>query len=162
MNQCVIYPGTFDPVTNGHIDIIRRAALIFPRLIIAIAANHVKKPYFSLQTRIALVERALEGTKGVEVIGFDNLLIDCVRKLKGSIILRGLRAVGDFEYECQLAAMNRQLSKEVETIFLPPAQEVMFISSSLVREIAQLDGDVSPFVPSCVVEAFLARKNNVA
>ena len=148
MKKKAIYPGTFDPVTNGHIDIISRAAQIFPELIVAVASNKAKRPYLSLETRIRLLEEAVNHLPGVRVVGFDNLLIDFVLQQNAEIILRGLRAVSDFEYEFQLAGMNRQLSKKVETIFLTPSEHLMFISSSLVREIAALNGDVSQFVPA--------------
>ncbi|MDP1602159.1 MAG: pantetheine-phosphate adenylyltransferase [Legionella sp.] len=153
MKNRAIYPGTFDPVTNGHIDIISRAAKIFPEIIVAVASNHSKNPYFPLEQRIELIENALDGLPGVTVIGFDNLLIDLVHEQKAGIILRGLRAVNDFEYEFQLAGMNRKLSPETETVFLTPSEHLMFISSTLVREIAKLKGDVSQFVPPGVVEA---------
>ena len=159
MKKKAIYPGTFDPVTNGHIDIISRAAKLFPELVIAVASNKAKCPYLPLETRIALLEEAVNHIPGVKVLGFDSLLINFVLEQKGSIILRGLRAVSDFEYEFQLAGMNRKMSKEVETVFLTPSENLMFISSTLVREIASLKGDVSQFVPACVVRE-LSRKYN--
>lgn len=154
MKQKAIYPGTFDPVTNGHIDLISRASQIFPEVIVAVAHNAVKRPFFSLSERIELVQKAIAPLSGVSVVGFDSLLIHFVQEQQAGIILRGLRAVSDFEYEFQLAGMNRKLSKHVETIFLTPSEDSMFISSSLVREIASLGGDVSGFVPSVVVDAF--------
>ncbi|KTD26076.1 pantetheine-phosphate adenylyltransferase [Legionella israelensis] len=153
MKQKVIYPGTFDPVTNGHIDIIKRAAKLFPEMVIGVASNRAKQPFFPLQTRIRLVEESLKELTSVVVVGFDCLLIDFVKQQKASIILRGLRAVSDFEYEFQLAGMNRKLSRHIETIFLTPSEDLMFISSTLVREIALLGGDVSQFVPENVVQA---------
>jgi pantetheine-phosphate adenylyltransferase len=159
MNQKAIYPGTFDPVTNGHIDIIKRAANIFPELIVAVASNKAKRPYLSLETRIQLLEEVVGTIPGVKVVGFDNLLIDFVLEQKAGIILRGLRAVSDFEYEFQLAGMNRKLSTQVETLFLTPSENLMFISSSLVREIAALNGDVSQFVPAGVVRELHKRQN---
>lgn len=159
MNNRAIYPGTFDPVTNGHIDIIRRAVNIFPEVIVAVASNRFKRPWLSLSDRIALIENALEGLPNVTVIGFDCLLIDFVNQQKAGIILRGLRAVNDFEYEFQLAGMNRQLSPDIETVFLTPSAHLMFISSTLVREIASLNGDVSQFVPSAVIEALKHRND---
>ena len=152
MQQKAIYPGTFDPVTNGHVDLIRRAVKIFPQVIVAVASNKVKKPFFSLETRIALLEEALVDVDGVRVVGFEGLLIDFAKEQQAGIILRGIRAVSDFEYEFQLAGMNRKLSKAVETVFLTPSEELMCISSSLVREIALLKGDISQFVPSCVIK----------
>lgn len=159
MKQKAVYPGTFDPVTNGHIDIIGRAAKIFPELIVAVANNKSKRPYLSLETRIQLLEEVVGTLPGVQVIGFDSLLIDFVLEQKAGIILRGLRAVSDFEYEFQLAGMNRKLSKQVETLFLTPSENLMFISSTLVREIAALNGDVSQFVPACVVKELHKRQN---
>ncbi|CEK11918.1 pantetheine-phosphate adenylyltransferase [Legionella hackeliae] len=158
MKHKAIYPGTFDPVTNGHIDIITRASKIFPELVVAVASNSAKRPYFPLETRIALIEEALGDLPGVSVIGFDCLLIDFVHQQKAGIILRGLRAVNDFEYEFQLAGMNRKLSQDIETLFLTPSEHVLFISSTLVREIAQLGGDVSQFVPSSVERAFSQKR----
>lgn len=154
MKQKAIYPGTFDPVTNGHLDIISRASQLFPEVIVAVAHNAAKRPFFSLTERIELVEKSVAHLSGVSVVGFDNLLIHFVQEQQAGIILRGLRAVSDFEYEFQLAGMNRKLSKLVETLFLTPSEDFMFISSSLVREIASLGGDVSGFVPSVVVDAF--------
>jgi pantetheine-phosphate adenylyltransferase len=159
MKQKAIYPGTFDPVTNGHIDIISRAAKIFPELIVAVASNKVKRPYLSLETRIRLLEDVVGTIPGVRVVGFDSLLIDFVLEQQAGIILRGLRAVSDFEYEFQLAGMNRKLSKQVETLFLTPSENLMFISSTLVREIAALNGDVSQFVPAGVVVELYKRQN---
>jgi pantetheine-phosphate adenylyltransferase len=159
MKQKAIYPGTFDPVTNGHIDIITRASKIFPELIVGVASNKVKRPYLTLETRIRLLKDAVGFLPGVKVIGFDNLLIDFVLEQKAGIILRGLRAVSDFEYEFQLAGMNRKLSKQVETLFLTPSENLMFISSTLVREIAALNGDVSQFVPAAVVKELHQRQN---
>lgn len=157
MKQRAIYPGTFDPVTNGHIDIITRASRIFPELIVAVASNQAKRPYLSLDKRISLIEREVADLPGVSVVGFDNLLIDFVHAQKAGIILRGLRAVHDFEYEFQLAGMNRKLATDVETLFLTPSENLMFISSTLVREIAILNGDVSQFVPATVVDALQQR-----
>jgi len=153
MKPKAIYPGTFDPVTNGHIDIITRAAKLFPEVVVAVASNSAKQPFFSLEKRIELVREVIGDLPGVSVIGFNTLLIHFVREQNAGVILRGLRAVSDFEYEFQLAGMNRKLAKHVETLFLTPSENYMFISSTLVREIAALDGDVSGFVPPAVVRA---------
>ena len=161
MKQKAIYPGTFDPVTNGHVDIIGRAAHIFPELVVAVASNKVKRPYLSLETRIKLLEDTVGHFPGVQVVGFDSLLIDFALEQEASIILRGLRAVSDFEYEFQLAGMNRKLSKKIETLFLTPSENLMFISSTLVREISALGGDVSQFVPEVVVQALHKRQNEM-
>ena len=157
MQTTVIYPGTFDPITNGHLDIIERAAKIFPELVVAVASNEAKKPYLPLQNRIDILKESVAHLPGVHVVGFKTLLIDFVKAQQASIIIRGLRAVSDFEYEFQLAGMNRKLSKEVETVFLTPSEHLMFVSSTLVREIASLHGDISPFVPAGVVKALQSR-----
>ncbi|BCA96726.1 phosphopantetheine adenylyltransferase [Legionella antarctica] len=159
MKQKAVYPGTFDPVTNGHIDIITRGAQIFPELIVAVASNKAKRPFLSLEKRIQLLEEVVGDIPGVQVVGFDSLLIDFVMEQNAGIILRGLRAVSDFEYEFQLAGMNRKLSKQVETLFLTPSENLMFISSTLVREIAALNGDISQFVPDVVVRELHKRQN---
>ncbi|MEX2499606.1 MAG: pantetheine-phosphate adenylyltransferase [Wenzhouxiangellaceae bacterium] len=154
-----IYPGTFDPLTNGHTDLIERAARMFDRVVVAIAESAHKKPAFPLEERILLARSVLEdsGCENVEVTGFDILLAKFVSDQGAGVILRGLRAVSDFEYEFQLASMNRHLAHNVETVFLTPAEEYSFISSSLVKEIARLDGDVSQFVDLRVATALRAR-----
>ncbi len=152
-----IYPGTFDPITNGHSDLIERASRLFDRVILAVAANPKKTPMFDLGERVAMAEKALEGLENVHVEGFDSLLVDYVRAQDAQVILRGLRAVSDFEYEFQLAGMNRRLAPEVETLFLTPAEQYAYISSSLVKEVAGLGGDVSPFVHPAVEAALAAR-----
>ncbi len=146
----ILYPGTFDPITNGHADIVRRAARLFQKVVVAIAANPGKAPAFSLETRVLLAKEVLADVKNLEVVGFGELTVEFARKHKLNAILRGLRAVSDFEFEFQLAAMNRHLGPEVETIFMTPAEQFTFISSSLVREIAILGGDVSQFVHPAV------------
>lgn len=158
MMQKAIYPGTFDPVTNGHLDIISRAAKIFPELIVAVASNNVKRPFFHLDQRIELVRQSVESLPNVTVKGFDSLLIHFVEAQQAGVILRGLRAVSDFEYEFQLAGMNRKMSKHIETMFLTPSENFMFLSSTLVREIAAFGGDVSEFVPKAVISALQAKK----
>lgn len=152
MKQKVIYPGTFDPVTNGHVDIIQRAAKLFPELVVAVASNKNKQPFLDVATRIHLLKEVVASIPGVQVVGFDNLLIDFVQQQEARVILRGLRAVSDFEYEFQLAGMNRKLLKDIETVFLTPSENMMFLSSTLVREIAMYNGDVSQFVPECVAK----------
>lgn len=154
MKAKAIYPGTFDPITNGHIDIICRASMLFSELVVGVASNQKKSPYFSLARRIELIQSSIGDLANVKVLGFNDLLIDFARNQGASIILRGLRAVNDFEYELQLAGMNRKMASDIETLFLTPSEQVLFISSSLVREIAQLGGDVSQFVPECVAKAF--------
>ena len=146
----ILYPGTFDPITNGHADIVRRAARMFDKVVIAIAANPGKAPAFPLETRVRLAKEVLHDVKNLEVVGFTELTVEIARKHKLVAILRGLRAVSDFEFEFQMAAMNRHLGPEVETIFMTPAEQFTFISSSLVREIAILGGDVSQFVHPAV------------
>ena len=141
-----VYPGTFDPLTRGHEDLVRRASTLFDRIIVAIADSKAKKPFFSLDDRIAMAKEVLSDVKNVEVMGFSGLLTDFVRKQGARVVLRGLRAVSDFEYEFQLAGMNRSLHPDMETIFLTPSEQHMFISATLVREIAALGGDVSEFV----------------
>lgn len=148
-----IYPGTFDPITNGHTDLILRAAKLFDKVIVAVAASTGKRPRFTLNERVVLVNKVLVGVDRVEIIEFDTLLVKFTRQCKADVILRGLRAVSDFEYEFQLAGMNRRLAPEVETMFLTPAEQFAYISSSLVKEIAALGGDVSEFVHPLVVEA---------
>lgn len=152
-----VYPGTFDPITNGHTDLVQRAAQLFDRVIVAIAASSNKQPTFSSEQRVDLARQALEGLANVQVIPFDTLLADFVQAHHAQVILRGLRAVSDFEYEFQLAEMNRHLAPGVETMFLTPAERYTFISSSLVREIASLGGDVSAFVHPQVEAALRTR-----
>ena len=152
-----VYPGTFDPLTRGHEDLVRRASTLFDAVILAVADSRVKKPFFRLQERLEMAKQVLSGLKNVEVVGFSGLLIDFVREHHARVVLRGLRAVSDFEYEFQLAGMNRNLNPEMETIFLTPSEQHMFISATLVREIAMLGGDVSKFVHP-IVRAMLAEK----
>jgi pantetheine-phosphate adenylyltransferase len=153
MKIIALFPGTFDPITNGHADLIRRAARLFEQVVVAIAANPEKQPLFSLQERIDLARAVLAAIEGVSVEGFDDLLIDCVRRHGARVILRGLRAVSDFEYEFQMAGMNKRLGPEIETAFLPASERDTFISASLVKEIATLGGDVSEFVAHDVAHA---------
>ncbi len=158
MALIAVYPGTFDPVTNGHTDLVRRACSIFDEVVVGVATTGgSKEPFFSLEERVALAEQALEKYPNAKVRGFDGLLVEFAHQQKAKVILRGLRAVSDFEFEFQLASMNRQLDSELESMFLTPAEEHAFISSSLVREIANLGGDVSKFVSSAVVKALKAR-----
>ena len=143
-----VYPGTFDPITHGHTDLVTRAARVFERVIVAIAESPHKTPFFSLEKRIELAQSQLNGLNNISIVGFSNLLDDFVQENGASVIVRGLRAVSDFEYEFQLASMNRNLREEVETMFLTPDEKYGFISSTLVREVARLGGDVSQFVGS--------------
>lgn len=153
MKIIALFPGTFDPITNGHADLIRVAARLFEQVVVAIAANPEKQPLFSLQERIDLARAVLADIEGVSVEGFDDLLIDCVRRHGARVILRGLRAVSDFEYEFQMAGMNKRLGPEIETAFLPASERDTFISASLVKEVATLGGDVSEFVAPDVAHA---------
>ncbi len=155
--RTAVYPGTFDPITYGHIDLVRRAAPLFERVVVGVAESPSKGPCFTLDQRVELARAALEGIPNVEVVGFHGLLAHFVRDIGGAVLLRGLRAVSDFEYEFQLASMNRHLIPEVETLFLTPAEQYSFISSSLVREIARLGGDVTGFVHPTVQAALKVR-----
>ena len=141
-----VYPGTFDPITHGHTDLVTRAARVFEKVIVAIAESPHKVPFLSLEKRIELAETQLGHLDNIEIVGFSNLLVDFVRESNASVIVRGLRAVSDFEYEFQLASMNRNLCEKIETMFLTPDEKFGFISSTLVREVARLGGDVSQFV----------------
>jgi pantetheine-phosphate adenylyltransferase len=158
--RTVIYPGSFDPLTNGHLDVILRAARLFDRVIVAVAENESKNPLFTLAERRQLVERCVRGIGHVEVDSFTGLLVEYVEKHRGHAILRGLRAVSDFEFEFQLALMNRKLNERVETIFMMPKDTYTFLSSRMVKEIARLGGDVTPFVPSPVRTALKRRLNS--
>ncbi len=155
--RTVVYPGTFDPITNGHVDLIQRAARLFDRVIVAVAADTHKMPVFSTEERVALVRASLGAHPNVEVREFSGLLVNFVRLQGATAIMRGLRAVSDFEYEFQLAGMNRRMAPDIETLFLMPAEQYTYISSSLVREIARLQGDVSGFVTPQVQAALQAR-----
>jgi pantetheine-phosphate adenylyltransferase, bacterial len=155
-SRTAVYPGTFDPITNGHIDLVARAAPLFDRIVVGVAASPTKGPTLPLELRVRLAREALAGHPNVEVRGFDTLLAHFVREVGAGVLLRGLRAVSDFEYEFQMASMNRRLIPEVETLFLTPAEQYSFISSSLVREIARLGGDVSGFVTPAVAAALQA------
>jgi len=155
-----IYPGTFDPITNGHVDLVIRASKLFDKVIVAIAINPGKTPAFSLQERVDFAEQTLTGMTNVEVCGFEGLLVEVAKQKNANVIIRGLRAVSDFEHEFQLASMNRKMEPDVETLFLTPAEQFSYISSSLVREIAALGGDVSEFVAPCVVTELKAKLLN--
>lgn len=157
MHIKAIYPGTFDPITDGHLDLILRGSKLFSEVIVAIAANPGKTPLFSLAERVEMVEQVTANLSNVRIIGFSNLLVDCAKEYQADVVLRGLRAVSDFEYEFQLAGMNRRLSPELETMFLTPAEQYEFISSSMIREIAKLNGDVSSFVPAYVEERLIKK-----
>ncbi|AKK67290.1 MULTISPECIES: pantetheine-phosphate adenylyltransferase [Xanthomonas translucens group] len=161
-SRIAVYPGTFDPITNGHIDLVNRAAPLFERVVVGVAQSPSKGPTLPLQLRVDLAREALAGHRNVEVIGFDTLLAHFVRSVGGGVLLRGLRAVSDFEFEFQMASMNRHLIPEVETLFLTPAEQHSFISSSLVREIARLGGDVSGFVPPSVMQALVQARQAAA
>jgi pantetheine-phosphate adenylyltransferase len=147
-----IYPGTFDPLTRGHEDLVRRASKLFDSLVLAVAESTAKRTFFTTDERVTIAREVLDDVKNLEVVGFSGLLTDFVRKQKAHVVLRGLRAVSDFEYEFQLAGMNRHLYADMETVFLTPSEEHMFISATLVREIASLGGDVSKFVDPRVAQ----------
>ncbi len=156
MNVC-IYPGTFDPITNGHIDVLERACRMFERVIVAIAASQEKRPCFSVEERLKLVEEITVANPKVSVTTFSGLLIDFVKQQEANVIIRGLRAVSDFEFEFQMALMNRQLGPEIETILVMTKEGYNYTSSSLVKQVAQYGGDVSKFVPDNIVKALKAK-----
>lgn len=152
-----IYPGSFDPITLGHMDVIERARAIFPELIVAVANNEVKNPLFTLEERMQMIREALAGYDNVRVEKIDGLLVDFAVRHEVSVLVRGLRAVSDFEYEFQMALMNRRLQRGIETIFLTPSEECTFLSSRIVKEVARLGGDVSGFVPASVVSRLQSK-----
>ena len=152
-----VYPGTFDPITNGHEDLIQRAARLFDEVIVAVAHSQPKRPFFSMKERVGLARDVLAGYANVKVLGFSGLLTEFVREQEAKVILRGLRAVSDFEYEFQLAGMNRKLAPGVETMFLTPSDKYLFLSATIVREIAVLGGDISAFVHPITVERMNAK-----
>jgi pantetheine-phosphate adenylyltransferase len=153
----VVYPGTFDPFTKGHEDLVRRAAKLFDRVVVGIADSESKRPMFTAAERIAMTREVLAGYPNVEVVGFSGLLMDFVHSIGASVIVRGLRAVSDFEYEFQMAGMNRNLYPEVETLFLTPAEQYLFMSATIVREIARFGGNVSSFVHPVVAARLTAK-----
>ncbi len=155
--RTVVYPGTFDPITNGHIDLVERACRLFDKVIVAVAASSRKNPLFTLDERVELAQETLAHLPNIEVCGFDILLVEFVRQKNAQAVLRGLRAVSDFEYEFQLANMNRALAPNMESLFLTPAEHLSYISSSIVREIAMLGGDVSKFVAPAVESALVTK-----
>ena len=155
--RTAIYPGSFDPITNGHLDLVQRAAKLFDRVIVAVAANEGKNPLFTLPERVAMVKTSLHAFPKAEADSFDGLLVEYVDQRGGQAIIRGLRAVSDFEFEFQLALMNRSLNERVETIFMMPKDTYTFLSSRIVKEIARLGGDVSSFVPEPVRQALSAK-----
>jgi pantetheine-phosphate adenylyltransferase len=157
MNNVAVYAGTFDPVTYGHIDLVQRAARLFDQVIVGIASNANKQPLFTLSERVALTTQVLSAQTNVIVRGFDSLLLDFVKQHGANVILRGLRAVADFDYEFQLASMNRSLNPAIESLFLMPAEHYMYISSTFVREIAALGGEVHGFVPPLIAQALYQK-----
>lgn len=157
MKGTAIYPGSFDPVTNGHLDLIERALKVFDRLIIAVVVNPAKDPLFSLEERMEMLRDVTAHLDAVTVDAFDGLLVDYVRKHPGAVVLRGLRAVSDFEYEFQMSLTNREMHEDLETIFMLPSLEYTYLRATLVKEVAQLGGDVSRFVPALVQERLIAR-----
>ncbi|WP_112289312.1 pantetheine-phosphate adenylyltransferase [Rahnella sp. AN3-3W3] len=157
MSTKAIYPGTFDPMTNGHLDIVTRAALMFDHVILAIAASPGKKPMFSLDERVALATQVTSHLDNVEVIGFSDLMANFAKAQDANVLVRGLRAVSDFEYEMQLANMNRHLLPTLESVFMMPSKEWSFISSSLVKEVARHGGDITPFLPQVITQALMEK-----
>lgn len=157
MGLTIVYPGTFDPITRGHSDLVERASRLCGSVIVAVAEGADKQPYFPVAERVDMARQALAGIPDVEVRPFNSLLVEFVREVEATVVLRGLRAVSDFEYEFQLASMNRKMAPEVETIFLTPAEQYTYISSSLVRQVARFGGDVSEFVHAGVAAALRAR-----
>jgi len=157
LKRVIVYPGTFDPLTRGHEDLVRRALDLFDEVVVGVATNVPKQPFFGQEERVEIAQRVLGELSGVRVVPFSGLLVDFVRSQGARMVLRGLRAVSDFEYEFQLAGMNRRLDPELETIFLTPAEQHMFVSASMVREIARLGGDVRPFVHPLVAERLADR-----
>lgn len=157
MHIRAIYPGTFDPLTNGHADIVLRAARLFETIIVAVAANPSKQPLFSLDERVALARQAFADCQNVSVIGFSGLLADFAKSQQAQVLIRGVRAVADYEYEFQLASMNRSLNPELDSIFMTPSEKNTFISSTLVKEVCRHGGDVASFVPEHVKQALLAK-----
>lgn len=157
MSTKAIYPGTFDPMTNGHLDLVARAALMFDHVILAVAASPSKKPLFSLDERVALATVAISHLSNVEVIGFSDLMATFAKNNHATVLVRGLRAVSDFEYEMQLANMNRHLMPTLESVFMMPSKEWSFISSSLVKEVARHGGDIKPFLPDNITQALLKK-----
>ena len=153
--RIAIYPGTFDPITNGHIDIVRRALNIFDKLIISVALNPRKNPLFSIDERVNFIQQGLKGLDRVEIMQFDNLLTDFAKTNNASVIIKGLRAVSDFEYELQMGLMNRNLDESIETLFMIPSQEYSFLSSSFVKEIAKHGGNIHKLVPKTVAKKLL-------
>ena len=157
MSRTVVYPGTFDPITLGHMDLVERGAKLFDRIIVAVAVSSSKKPLFSLDERVDLAKQVLQHVPNVDVIGFSGLLVNLAKQNKACAILRGLRVVSDFEYEFQMANVNRVLGPEIESLFLTPSEQHSFISSTFVREIAALNGDISKFVHPLVGEALFLK-----
>jgi pantetheine-phosphate adenylyltransferase len=157
MGNLAIYPGTFDPVTNGHLDIIQRGAEIFERIIVAVASSRNKKPLFSLEERVEMLRKTAAGYKGVTVESFDGLLVDYARSKGARVIIRGLRAVSDFEYEFQLALMNRKLNPEMDTFFVMPSEKYVYLNSGLIKEISRMGGDISSLVPGEVLNNLKAK-----
>jgi len=155
--KTIIYPGTFDPITNGHVDLVERAAEMFDRVILAIAFSQKKQPLFTLDERIELSRQALAHVSNIDIVGYNNLLVDFARQHGSRFVLRGVRAIADFEYELQLANMNRAMYPEIDTIFLTPNEHCAYISSTLVREIASMKGDIDKFVPDMVAHALRAK-----
>jgi pantetheine-phosphate adenylyltransferase len=155
--KTIIYPGTFDPITNGHVDLVERAAEMFDRVILAIAFSQKKQPLFTLDERIELSRQALAHVPNIDIVGYNNLLVDFARQHGSRFVLRGVRAIADFEYELQLANMNRAMYPEIDTIFLTPNEHCAYISSTLVREIASMKGDIDKFVPDMVAHALRAK-----
>jgi pantetheine-phosphate adenylyltransferase len=162
MRQKVVFPGTFDPLTSGHFDLINRASILFDEVILAVAASPGKRPLFSLEERLALAKEVCQSLPNVTITGFSNLLIDFMKEQQATILLRGIRTGSDFEYESQLAAMYRRMMPEMEIIFLPPAEQFAFVSSTLVREIALHGGDAGQFVTPNVAEAIKAKQLQLA
>jgi pantetheine-phosphate adenylyltransferase len=161
VTRLAVYPGTFDPITNGHADILRRALKLFDRVVVALAENVRKEPLFSIPERRAMITDALGGDPRVEVDAFQGLLVDYVKRRKAEVVIRGLRALADFEYEFQLAHMNRHLAPEVETVFLMTSEESFYVSSSLVKEVALMGGDISRMVPAAVLSALEGKKKKL-
>ena len=159
MTKTAIYPGTFDPFTNGHIDLIQRSLKIFDEVIVAVAVSLKKKPLFSIEERISLINESIEGFKGASVGTFDSLLVDYARGKKSIALVRGLRAVSDFEYELQMALMNRRLDSNIETVFMMPSEEYTFLSSTIVKEVASFGGSVKGLVPDAVEKALKEKLN---